>query len=480
MRQVVKDLNTVIEASQFDLGRVEQSTVGSTILYSQKSEDVVSPTSLKELAVRQSCEDDRVARARRARVIVPEDAFAAWSSTVEKWLIDYVDPKTKTIGHAFHTRSMYRTFSKAESNGATGEFGVSFLDDFARILVRGAAILGTEALVRMLCNWLEEEEIRYQTLAVLNEPTLTDTLAPLPGIRIEPLPRATDGKFSSLPVPAGYSIVNLLGKSVLSLESVVQPAFFRPQEEGNSSLVQAQLTTDLDLEQVCMALSLESDKAVTWAFAWNDYAEASMYIIPEKVGPRNTTCGHLRSLRQGDCLTIDIETGQSSVMIDNQNVWHVSQDRLKRILLAMKKHNELSIEVAISRWYKSKKRDGLPVDPFIDLRIALEALFLKNFDTKNRGELKFRLALYGAWYLGENYEERKNIKKTLADAYVEASKAIHGDQPKRSEQWLELLTRAQSLCREGILKFLEQGFKSGWDQIVLGANHTESNDRPPV
>ena len=48
------------------------------------------------------------------------------------------------------------------------------------------------------------------------------------------------------------------------------------------------------------------------------------------------------------------------------------------------------------------------MDRYIDLRIALEALYLEDFpDERTTQEMRFRLALFGAWHLGDNFKERQ-------------------------------------------------------------------------
>ena len=91
----------------------------------------------------------------------------------------------------------------------------------------------------------------------------------LSSIRIAPLPRSSDGAFGSLPVLRGNSIDDFLGRSVLSIESVARPAFFRPKEDGNGSVVRAEFASGVGFDTVCQALTLEADTEVEMAFQWN-------------------------------------------------------------------------------------------------------------------------------------------------------------------------------------------------------------------
>ena len=75
------------------------------------------------------------------------------------------------------------------------------------------------------------------------------------------------------------------------------------------------------------------------------------------------------------------------------------------------------------------------VDRLIALRIALEALYLKNFTNEKSQEMRFRLALIEAWHLGETFARRQQIRKVLCDAYDTASGAVHtGEAPAGADE----------------------------------------------
>lgn len=122
------------------------------------------------------------------------------------------------------------------------------------------------------------------------------------------------------------------------------------------------------------------------------------------------------------------------------------------------------LRVPIQRWRRSKAaRNG--VDLAIDLRIALESLFL---DEGNNAELSFRLALRAAWYLGAEGDERTKIFEALRKAYTIGSKAVHTGEGYDDEIPAEL-TAAQDICRMSILRRISEGGKPpDWKKVVLG------------
>lgn len=122
------------------------------------------------------------------------------------------------------------------------------------------------------------------------------------------------------------------------------------------------------------------------------------------------------------------------------------------------------LRVPIQRWRRSKAaRNG--VDLAIDLRIALESLFL---DEGNNAELGFRLALRAAWYLGVEGEERTAAFDALRKAYTIGSKAVHTGKGYDDMIPAELAA-AQDICRLSILRRISAGGDPpNWKTVVLG------------
>ena len=105
------------------------------------------------------------------------------------------------------------------------------------------------------------------------------------------------------------------------------------------------------------------------------------------------------------------------------------------------------------------------MDLAIDLRIALESLFL---DEGNNAELGFRLALRAAWYLGAEGHERTQIFDAIREAYNIGSKAVHTGEGY-DDTIPANLAAAQDICRMSILRRVSEGGKPpNWNEVVLG------------
>ena len=110
--------------------------------------------------------------------------------------------------------------------------------------------------------------------------------------------------------------------------------------------------------------------------------------------------------------------------------------------------------------------DTNPVDVFVNLGTALESLYLN--DTGYTGELRFRMALRAAWYLGNDTVDRSSRFADFKTIYDRRSKAVHTGNLTQNERAPEFMANAQELCRESIVKIIEDGELPNWDQLVLG------------
>ena len=104
----------------------------------------------------------------------------------------------------------------------------------------------------------------------------------------------------------------------------------------------------------------------------------------------------------------------------------------------------------------------------IDLGIAFESIYLSDDD---RSALAFRLRLHAALYLRKNKGDRKLLMKEFQKIYKWRSSAVHtGRLPKKTknEEVADFLAIAQDLCRDSILKIIENGEFPDWNKLILG------------
>ena len=166
-------------------------------------------------------------------------------------------------------------------------------------------------------------------------------------------------------------------------------------------------------------------------------------------------------------MNFDDETGGARITLsDDVLPQHLDEGKLGRTIEALRGADR-KVDIAVKRWRRSMQHEARLEDAYIDLRIALESLYLRDFANEHSQEMRFRLALFGAWHLAEDLDERRSIRKTLRNAYDTASKAVHsGELPDKE---FKHLRDARNLCRRGILKLLLKRPPKDWGDLILGA-----------
>jgi len=129
------------------------------------------------------------------------------------------------------------------------------------------------------------------------------------------------------------------------------------------------------------------------------------------------------------------------------------------------------MRIALDRLSRALRR-GEAVDNAIDLGIALEVMLLHGSDNNNRGELRFRLSIRGATFLGGDKPERLRNLKLLKDAYDLRSKAVHTGRlgkGKKGSSPKDILECGTNTCAQIALRLIERGSFPDWDdELVIG------------
>ena len=383
--------------------------------------------------------------AKSATPKVPENLLAELTDRLLPLLVEYTNPESDRIG-----------------NGLVDLMGGSpqpKIAEFARILVRAAAILGAKRVAQMLFGWIAGEPLHYRTKMLLTGVAIDDQLALEEGICITPLPKSSAelSAFvpSSLVTFPRQSFDSFLGGVMLSIDGKAEPVLYLPSTNDLSSenmqhtWARGKLP-GLSLNTFCEAMSLACNGCVRWKFSWRDFGELEEF-----------NSGVLPGMSYTDVPEFGTRT-------------HLPQESLEQARdIHLERHvdgkTNPRLDTAIRRWMGSKRSNASLSDRLIDLRIALEALYLDS----DAGEMRFRLATNGAWHLGVDFVERRDYYKTLRGVYDLASKAVHASEVKFSKQERDLLTAGQDACRKGILKRLKEKNKPDWNELILGGSLLE-------
>ena len=214
----------------------------------------------------------------------------------------------------------------------------------------------------------------------------------------------------------------------------IAPAIFSPKERRTPTSSWA--LGEHTIQEFCTALSVVCDSEIQDMLVWEDYGQYSAFrtestlttsFAPKWERPRNS----------------DVFVGKRQVA--------------RALDLLKQSKGRKNLPVAIDQWRKSKRYMARNVEQLICLRTALEALLLGG---GSRSELKYRLSLHGAFLLGADGADRKEIFDELGKFYNLASAAVHDGEVKHTEQNRLTLAFAQQFCRRAILKRAEGSQRS--------------------
>ena len=325
------------------------------------------------------------------------------------------------------------------------------LFEYVKILIRAAAVLGGERTAELLISWVQGKPVRYRSISVLKGLTIEQPLTLKEGLHVFQLPKSSNELAMHLPAMglSMHSLDSMLGGVILSIECEAEPALYFPSKEETTINISEHTWAgghidNLSVDSFCEAMSLACGGCVRWKFNWRDFGEVQEFL----------------SAYSGASWT-DIPIFSGATSFSQENFEHARE--IHNLRSARGKINP-SLDTAIRRWIKSKSSHSSFTDQLIDLRIGLEALYLE----ETGAELRFRLASHGAWHVSENFEERKRNFQTLKQSYSLASNAVHGGNIKKNDNNEKLFENAQRLCREGILKRLEEKTKPNWNDLIMG------------
>ena len=471
MESLSRIFDHILEESQFDLGHVETARGHSSRSWASRPGEVISVHEVRHLLSRKDSDAVDPDGVREARLICSEETIASLVTRLRVLLKDHVDVDNDTIGHAFPSvgHNAAGQSSVFQADGLYARSCITTLEVFTKALVKGSALVGSQRVASLLADWLEGQPVRYRTCAVLNGINIKASLEPVAGIRITPLPWSSDELPNDLPFLSSSGPEDYLGRTIIYVDTIASPPLFRPGPNGVRHPVQASSECSAGVDAVCDALALESADFVDVAFQWNDYGELREVFPTRNSSTWARSGSSLRSqLKPGWTIGDNFQTGVVTLSPGDHSLSDLDEPGLGDTIRALMEPQYKGTRISVTRLIKSKdSRQGL-VGQFVDLRIALEVLFLRDFANEQSQEMRFRLSLFGAWFLGQDFEDRGRIRKVLRNAYDAASRAVHTGSIAVTDENRALLADAQALCRDGIFKLLRDGPPTDWGELILG------------
>ena len=357
------------------------------------------------------------------------------------------------------------------------------LDYLLEQLLKITIVYGIERAVSDFDKCAQNTPGSFQYMALLHGIKIDTEIQIFEGIKLVPLSNSSSELPNYLPPQMGDGplSVNFLSKVLLVIDASISPVFHKPfpeifrggYEKGHFPFqveVNGKKFTDSGQDNfrsaICQALSLACNSAVEIPVKWQ-------FLAADKLFNLNF------SSVSGGTYRIDVASLPSQSKVTETEI--VEAKRLYNLLINLDNGTFKKLQIPIDRWIKSKTSIN-PVDKIIDLGIALEALYLPKNKTD---QLSLSLRLRASWHLGKNKSERKELIDEFDAIYTLRSKAVHNgelpptvkirkgnqNKPGKSVPTSEFIPRAQELCRDSILKILEDGKfldDDYWNDLILG------------
>ena len=314
----------------------------------------------------------------------------------------------------------------------------------------------------------------FQYIALLEGITLKTEIQVFEGIRLVPLPNLQSEvprylpDFSSLPFGTSFA-----PRTVLIIDLFVSPILHKPfprtiqeyselvnplfRDEVSSGKILSFKENDF-YEKFCQALSLAYNFEVKTVVRWRFSAEREFFdpYDSEAIVSSNSPLG------------APTEVGEDQ--IDQAK-------HLYEILVNPDSDVAAKLRISIDRWLKSKTPQN-PVDKIIDLGIAFEALYVPD----GGGDLTYKFSIRAARHLGTDREHRKELLKKFGQIYGCRSDAVHSGKLDERIRFggeriplSDFIKRTQDLCRESIIKILEDGDIPDWNSLLLGGEGEQAS-----
>ena len=345
-------------------------------------------------------------------------------------------------------------------DGGSGQIGFGRtkrkLGDFAKAAVRAAAIASPEEAVAAIERWASGGPWIETRTTILKGIAVESPMAVAAGVSVGPLPdRPPDpgGRAPGLAVdclrgPPPQSGADVRGAAVLRSEEYRRPVFW-PAGQPPARIEESALPGGIGgLPALLRALSL---------------------VCNAHVEPQGQWCASaplLRAFEPGNGEAVDEPPrpghGPAAPPVPlTQPLLDEALRVAKRLQDAPKAVSEL-VDRVVSRWTESLCGRPAP-DRLIDARIALESLFAG----QGAGGAGLRVAYHGARYLGGSPEERRRLFDDLNAIHATASTLVRGGAPKPSRDLRKLAHRAQTICRDAVLKLADDSEIPDWTDLML-------------
>ena len=334
------------------------------------------------------------------------------------------------------------------------------LDDFVDKLVELSVLFSPRDAAQIFITSLSDLRCKFQEFALLGSLSIAEPIQVFDGVRLVPLSKSSSELPPWLP-PIGISevpITAFLGRTVLAMDRYVSPRYQVPSLESREPGQKVFTTASgdaphFDANTFCLCLALACKTSVQPSLWWQHVHQSEIAAL-HGGGGRLTAYS---DRRQPGAKTISQQDVHEAKLI------YEAFEGLDAVA-------RQGLDIPLTRWIGSLGSKS-PVDQAIDLGIALEALYAAD----GGEEISFRLRIRAAKHLREDVDDQNAVSEQIKKVYRLRSQAVHEGQFSKKKLKVggnaiehgELLQIGQELCRQGILRVVEDGRLPDWRDMGL-------------
>ena len=303
--------------------------------------------------------------------------------------------------------------------------------------MKAAVIIGPKKVAKLVDDWSNEKPITFESKGMVVGMGVEKNLELQNGIKMNSKNRQTV-EFKLIADNLGITFsskANLQNRSFLTLRNSLSTALFNPVDKPKSEIVFAENSnSNLSIISICEMISLACNTYVMPTLIWHELGD----LLPFRT---------------------DFQCKSYSEILATNGTSELSIQDLKRANKLHQKRNQISeqdswLEFSIRRWVKSTGEAKDIHDRCIELRIALDCLFMKNLKGPG-GRVGDNLANCCAWYLGNDAKQREEIYSSVSNFYRASSGIIHGSPNTNDRELEKKYEAAHDYCRKSIIKLLD-------------------------
>ena len=224
MTTLAKLLDQVLQQTSFEFDSARLPRGHALQPPGELTEARISPTQLHEMLNRGRLDVYERQALESLQPRVPQDLMTELTESLRRLFADHMAPESNLIRHVFPVFHSQYSHVRGIDAGLSKDEYVSNINEVAKGLIQGAAILGSEQTAELLSNWIGGEPLQYRTSGVLVGLRIEEDLDLLNGLSVKPLPISSDELPVSFPKDDSTPIRSHLGRPVLSIESTMSPS----------------------------------------------------------------------------------------------------------------------------------------------------------------------------------------------------------------------------------------------------------------